>query len=112
MSDRNNKNELELQRQDLEILEAIYERKQTLSEFAIAHAIAYEQAEDMLTDALRRKKTALTYSWAGNNVPDGTHHVLRQGFRKVLRSRSATVQLMAAEMLADFEDLDAWMEID
>ena len=105
-----NKNE-ELQQQDHEILEAIYEQKQTLREYAAAHALTYEEAETLLTDALRRKKTALTYVQARNVIPDGTHHLMRQGFRKVLRSRAAT-QVLMIELLADFDDLDAWMEID
>ena len=105
-----NKNE-ELQQQDHEILEAIYERKQTLREYATARSLSYDEAEKQLTGALRRKKTALTfvperYSPAG----DSPHHA-RQGFRTVLRART-TAGLLVAEMFLDFDDLDAWMEID
>ena len=106
-----NKNE-ELQQQDHEILEAIFDRKQTLSEYAIARCLTYEEAEKWLSDALRRKKTALTFLPEGYAPANDCAHHVRQGFRTVFRSGTSTIKLLAAEMFLDFDDLDAWMEVD
>lgn len=108
----NNKNIVELQEQDFAILQAIYEEKITLTEYAVRVGIAREAAEIRLGDALRRRKTAVTFLPCRYSRPEGTQHMDGyQGFRTVPRSEHRS----NAEKLPTFveiEDLDDWLEID
>ncbi len=107
-----NKNIVELQEQDFAILQAIYEEKITLTEYAARVGITREAAETRLGDALRRRKTAVTFLPCRYSRPDETHDMGGyQGFRTVPRSRHRH-NAEKPVAFVEIEDLDDWLDIE
>lgn len=68
------------QEQYQQILHAVNTQKRTLREYAESVSITYEQAEQLLSDALRWYKKTARWGNTAQHLAQGTRHIARQGF--------------------------------
>lgn len=68
-----------MQEQHQHIVHAVFTQKQTLREYGEANGLTYEQAEQLLGEALRKHKKQSRWSGQKRNIEPSTWHITHQG---------------------------------